>query len=509
MNLTKELDDLKTEIKSHAESCGLDFFDVVFELCTYDQINQIAALGGFPTRYPHWRFGMEYEKLSKSYTWGLSKIYEMVINNDPCYAYLMSCNPMVDQKLVMAHVYAHSDFFKNNCFFAHTGRKAIDEMANHGARVRSHAERHGHERIEDFLDCCLSIDNLIDIHSTGIRRRDENRKKTRFLEEQEEMALKVERIRAKDYMDRFVNPKEFLDFKKKELEEEKKKEKRVPPDPQRDVLLFLLEYAPLESWQRDILSLIREEAYYFAPQWMTKIMNEGWATYWHSKMMTERLCTDQEVIDFADHHSGTVAQAPGQINPYKVGVELYRDIEDRWNKGRHGLEWDACTDLQKRMHWDTKAMEGREKIFDVRTFHNDVTFIDAFLTPEFCEEHKLYQYQFNRKTGRHEIVSRDFEAIKSQLLGSLTNGGQPFIYVVDGNFGNRGELYLQHRYEGVELRVDYARETLRNIQKIWSRPVHVQTILDGKTKRLTYDGKEYRDAEVSSEEGDASLLSGL
>src|ERR1044071_10291977 len=145
MNLTPELDDLKEEIKAHAIDCGLDFFDVVFEVLTHDQINQVAALGGFPVRYPHWRFGMEYERLSKSYTYGLSKIYEMVINNDPCYAYLMECNATVDQKLVMGHVYAHCDFFKNNLYFAPTDRKMVDRMANHATRVRRYIERYGLE----------------------------------------------------------------------------------------------------------------------------------------------------------------------------------------------------------------------------------------------------------------------------------------------------------------------------------------------------------------------------
>ena len=497
MNLTPELDDLKEEIKAIATDCGLDFFDVVFELCTYDQINQIAALGGFPTRYPHWRFGMDYEKLSKSYTYGLSKIYEMVINNDPCYAYLMLSNPLVDQKLVMAHVYAHSDFFKNNLYFAHTSRRAIDEMANHGARVRSHAERHGHENVEEFLDACLSIENLIDIHSTGIRRHDED-KRTGYLETgDEEDSGKVKRIRAKDYMDRFINPEEFLEQKRKELDEEKKKKRQFPEEPERDILLFLLQYAPLENWQRDVLSIVREEAYYFAPQWMTKIMNEGWATYWHSHMMTQHLSTDMEIIDFADHHSGAVAQSPGQINPYKVGLELLRDIEERWDKGRHGFEWEGCEDYEKRKNWDTHELKGRDKIFEVRRIHNDVTFIDAFLTADFCEEHKLYSYRYNRKTGMYEIASRDYRDIKKQLLSNLTNGGQPFLYVTDGNHANRGELYLRHKYEGTELKLDHAKDTLRNVQRIWGRPVNLETVLNGKGRLLTYDGSEHREREVN------------
>src|SRR5436190_4874227 len=170
-SLTPEMIDIQRQMEAHARSYGLDFFNTIFEVVDHDQLSAIAAYGGFPTRYPHWRFGMEYEQLSKGYSYGLQKIYELVINNDPCYAYLMKSNSMVDQKLVMAHVCGHADFFKNNFWFAHTNRKMIDEMANHGSRIRRYAERYGHENVENFVDCCLSIDNLIDMHLPGIKRR--------------------------------------------------------------------------------------------------------------------------------------------------------------------------------------------------------------------------------------------------------------------------------------------------------------------------------------------------
>ena len=129
----------------------------------------------FPTRYPHWRFGMEYEQLSKGYIYGLQKIYELVINNDPCYAYLMKSNALTDQKLVMAHVYGHCDFFKNNFWFSQTNRKMMDQMANHGNRIRRHMDRFGVEEVENFIDACLSIEDLIDIHLPFIKRHDEQR----------------------------------------------------------------------------------------------------------------------------------------------------------------------------------------------------------------------------------------------------------------------------------------------------------------------------------------------
>ena len=142
-DLPADLRALQVETEQHARDYGLDFYDTVFEVLDYDELSEIAALGGFPTRYPHWRFGMEYEQLSKGYSYGLQKIYELVINNDPCYAYLLASNGITDHKLVMAHVYGHCDFFKNNYWFSHTNRKMIDEMANHGNRIRDYMDRFG------------------------------------------------------------------------------------------------------------------------------------------------------------------------------------------------------------------------------------------------------------------------------------------------------------------------------------------------------------------------------
>src|SRR3989339_2229 len=209
-NLSTELEEWRAKLEAWAKEYGLDFYETIFEVLDWNQINMVAAYSGFPNRYPHWRFGMEYEQLAKSYSYGLSKIYEMVINNDPCYAYLLHSNNLVDQKMVMAHVFAHCDFFKNNIFFGPTPRNMMDQMA------------------------------------------------------------------------------------------------------------FLLEHAPLSRWEYDVLHIVRNEAYYFAPQAQTKIMNEGWASYWHSKIMTEKALLDSELIDFADHHSGTVAMTSGRLNPYKI-----------------------------------------------------------------------------------------------------------------------------------------------------------------------------------------------
>src|SRR3569623_1415113 len=256
----------------------------------------------------------------------------MVINTNPAYAYLLEGNSTPDQKLVMAHVCAHVDFFKNNYYFSKTNRKMIDGMANHASRVRRHMERWGQDVVEEFIDSCLSLENLIDPMSAYIVRQRPPRTR-----EEEEAEPEVGRLKSMGYMDAFINPPSYLEAQKKKKEEEAKKaRRRFPEQPQRDVLQFLIEHAPLEHWQRDVLEIVRDEAYYFAPQAMTKIMNEGWATYWHSKILTEQALTAAEVIDYADACSGVLAPAPGRLTPYTLGVELYRNIEARWNKGQFG-----------------------------------------------------------------------------------------------------------------------------------------------------------------------------
>jgi len=492
-------------IEKFAKAFGLDFFPVIFEMLTYDQMNEIAAYGGFPSRYAHWRFGMEYEQLSKSYEYGLSKIYEMVINNNPSYAYLLEGNSLTDQKLVMAHVFGHVDFFKNNFCFRATDldtrgaiidpvkklsgydpdRRWIDQMANHGARISRHIERWGINKVEAFVDQCLSLENLIDPWQpfTG-------RQAPRDEEKEDDKPIEVPKLAAKEYMDSYINPEEYLEAQRKKMEQ-KRPEKKKPEQPERDVLKFLLDHAPLERWERDVLEVIRTEAYYFVPQKQTKIMNEGWASYWHSKMMTEKVLSASEIIDYADNNAGVMATSSGRFNPYKVGVELYRYIEDRWNKGRFGREWEECNDLDAKRSWDMRLGLGRKKIFQVRALYNDVTFIDEFLTPEFVLDQKMYTFGFSGRNDRYEIESREFREVKEKLLFQLTNFGDPYIRVIDANYGNRGELLLEHQHAGLDLRGDYAKETLGALVRAWKRPVAVATKVDNKPVLLRYDGKEH------------------
>jgi len=467
-------------IKAKAIDEGLDFFEVVFEMVPFDLMNQIAAYGGFPIRYPHWRWGMAYEKLSKRDAYGMGRIYEMVINTDPCYAYLQESNATTDQKLVMAHVYAHADFFKNNLWFSRTNRKMVDEMANHATRVRRHIERQGHAEVESFIDLCLTIEHMIDPHSSFMRREP--------AEPDDLDQFEPERLPAKDYMDPFINPQEHIERQRTEHEQRAQAHRNASPaKPQRDLLQFLLRSAPLEPWQQDILSMIRDEAYYFAPQAMTKVMNEGWATFWHSRLMTRHFVEASEIIHYADQHAGVVHMPPGGFNPYKIGVELFKDIVRRWDTGQHGTQWERLEGLGQRERFDDRSMRGLEKIFEVRRIYNDVSFIDEFLTPEFVEQHRMFHYQPDPATGQLRVVSRDFDRIKQTLLYQLTNMGQPFVYVVDANYLNRGELYLAHQFSGLEIDAAKAEPVLAAIRRLWNRPVHLQARINEQMRLLTVD----------------------
>lgn len=487
MNNDYDILKFQPEIEEIARGYGLDFVDIIYEIVDYDTISKLAAYGGFPIRYPHWRFGMEYDELSKGYRYGLQKIYEMVINTDPCYAYLMRSNDVVDQKLVMAHVCAHADFFKNNFWFAHTNRNMIDDMANHATKIKKYMDIYGENVVEDFIDVVNSLENLIDIHGHHIKRVANEKEK------EESHRIQVKKLKSKNYMDSYINPDDFLAERKTYLEEKAKEEKNFPPEPIKDILYFLMQHAPMPEWQVDIMGILRKEMLYYAPQGQTKIMNEGWASYWHSKMMTEKIATPNEIIDYSIHNSGTIALHQGRLNPYRLGLFLFLDIEDRWNKGKFGKEYDDCDDLAKKTAWDKKLGLGREKIFEVRQMYNDLTFLDAFMTKEFCIEHKVFEFAYNQDWNWYEITSKEFQKIKSTLLSNYTNMGQPLIELENANYDNKNELLLHHKFDGVVLDKQYAFETLKNLYTIWTRPVNISTSYEAGDTILRFDGVNVSD----------------
>ena len=253
--------------------------------------------------------------------------------------------------------------------------------------------------------------------------------------------------------------------------------KKFPEEPQKDVLRFLAEHAPdLTEWQRDVLAIVREESLYFVPQMQTKIMNEGWASLWHARILRELDLSDAEYAEFAQLHSSVLAPGRMHINPYHLGYKLYEDIERRWNEP---------TD-EERNRLGIAGNQGREKLFDVREVDNDVSFIRNYLTKQLVDDLDLYLYEL--QGDEWVITEKDWEKVRDGIVASMTNFAQPVILVEDGDYRRNSELYLKHAFDGQELDLTYAERTLRHVYTLWGRPVHLETVLEGRGMVLSFDG---------------------
>src|SRR5699024_1965982 len=263
------------EITEIATGFGLDFYPMRYEVCPADIIYTFGAYG-MPTRFSHWSFGKQFHKMKLHYDLGLSQIYELVINSNPCYAFLLDTNSLVQNKLIIAHVLAHCDFFKNNVRFSNTRRDMVESMTATAERIAHYEMVHGKDEVERFLDAILSIQEHID---PSIVRP----KLTAYDLEEEEEEEETQRVKT-PYDDLWDMGKKETDNKRSTA----KRWKKFPPRPEKDLLLFIQENSrELEDWQRDILTMMREEMLYFWPQLETKIMNEGWASYWHQRIIRE------------------------------------------------------------------------------------------------------------------------------------------------------------------------------------------------------------------------------
>ena len=385
------------------------------------------------------------------YDLGLSKIYELVINSNPCYAFLLDGNSLIQNKLIVAHVLGHCDFFKNNVRFSRTNRDMVESMAATAERLRGYEIEYGTEAVERLLDAVLGIQEHIDPSLTRPIRPEAVRK------DASGSAAKSPEPDS-PYDDLWG-----LDEEAKQAGSAEPEKKRFPPEPEKDLLWFIEQYARgLEPWQRDILTVMREEMLYFWPQIETKIMNEGWASYWHIRILRELDLTPEETIEYSKLNSSVVVPSRHQLNPYYLGYKIFEDIEKRF---------------------------GREYMFEVRELNSDQSFLRNYLTKELVDELDLYVFE---KRGQEWLITdKSWERVRDQLVASRVNGGFPVIRVYDGDYIQNGELYLKHEYDGVELDVKYLERTLPYVHQLWGRSVHLETMVEDKKIVFTYDGKKH------------------
>ncbi|WP_237049271.1 SpoVR family protein [Lentibacillus amyloliquefaciens] len=461
MTETQTLNRAIDEITEIASGFGLDFFPMRYEVCPADIIYTFGAYG-MPTRFSHWSFGKQFHKMKLHYDLGLSQIYELVINSNPCYAFLLDTNSLIQNKLIIAHVLAHCDFFKNNMRFANTRRDMVESMTATAERIERYEMIYGREEVESFLDAVLSVQEHIDPSLIRPELADNN---------ETEEALEQPKIKT-PYDDLWDLDNSKYDNRPKLV---KKRDKTFPAKPEKDLLLFIEEHSrELENWQRDILTMMREEMLYFWPQLETKIMNEGWASYWHQRILRELNLTSDESVEFASLNASVVQPSKHQINPYYLGLKIFEDIEKRF---------DAPTDEMKRMGAEPKA--GREKIFEVREIESDQSFIRNYLTKELVGREDMYL--FEKQGSDYTITDKDYENVRDQLVSQRVNGGFPYITVENGDYKRNGELYLKHGYEGIELDLHYLENVLPYIYQLWGRNVHLETVVDDKRVVFTYE----------------------
>jgi stage V sporulation protein R len=454
-----------------AHEFGLDPYPTHFEIVPATIMYEFGAYG-IPGRFSHWTHGKAYYRMKTQYDYGLSKIYELVINSNPSYAFLMEANSLWQNKMVIAHVLGHTDFFKNNAYYGHTNRRMVDMASLHADRISKYEFEHGTQEVEKFLDAVLSIEEHID---PNIRIRTTPTVTSADKEKEKEK----KRVVGSPYEDLWsLAERKAAEEKEKEKEREREKRRKFPPSPEKDVLRFIMTYSrELEDWQRDIIEIVHNEAIYFLPQRQTKIMNEGWASLWHQRITRELDLSDADYTEYAQLNAGVLSPSRRNINPYYIGLKMWQDIEKRWD---NPSEYER--EVLKR-----PGGEGKKKIFEVRELDNDVSFLRNYLTKEMIEELDLYLYE--KRDGQWVIVEKDWEKVRDGLVNSMTNFGDPYIVVEDADYKQNRELYLKHIFEGTPLDVPYAEKTLQYIHQLWGRTVHLETHSDHKKVLLSYDGR--------------------
>jgi len=614
-----------------ARKLGLEPYPVNYWIVDYDEMNQLIAYDGFQRRYPHWRWGMKYDRQQKQGQFLGGKAFEIVNNDNPAHAFLQVSNDRADQKAVITHVEAHADFFNNNEWFGLFDRDpdAAALLERHAETIEGYIDDPEINRadVERWIDHVLCLEDNIEQHRPyePVEPTEDAEEIESDTVEQQLEELDVSEDVRQQVFDDLESPGEDSPA-------------GVPTEPEADLLAFLREHGmqydadagkavEMAEWQREVIEILRRESYYFAPQKMTKIMNEGWASYHESLMMAgENFADDDEFLTYADH----MAQVLGSegLNPYSLGLQLWQYIENRTNR-RHvvelllrveGITWRnfhdevdfdrvlellepdelvasvdpgelaavpaedpridaealaaaragelelerhpwklftyeglaerhyslvrpenrgylgriALEDLERIARYmfddarydsvraaieDVEYTAGWDRMYEVRESHNDVTFIDEFLTQEFVDEHDYFTYEYTHASEDYRVTSTDYEDVKRKLMLEFTNFGKPTIVVADGNYRNRNELLLEHEYNGVALDLEQARDTLERVFELWGRPVALRTIVkeydehdievarrrDGEPeptergRELRYDGVEFAERELDWE----------
>ncbi len=461
------ISDLETwdaRIREKVQEFGLSCYPQEFELCDHNQMLSYMSYSGMPSHYPHWSYGKAFEKLKTLYDYGVSGLpYEMVINSNPSLAYLMRDNSLLLQILTIAHVYAHNDFFKNNFIFRSTRPEyTLANFKVRGDRIRSYIEDPsiGLERVESVLDAAHAI-SLQCRRNLAVRKLSQEEERTRLLDQARPPADEFARIHRRQ-----AHAEADL--------------RKVPLTPDEDLLLFIRDHNPyLAEWEKDVLTIVHEEASYFIPQIETKIMNEGWATYWHKRILDSLQLPQDLQIEFIIRHNQVVRPFPREINPYHVGLHVWEDIRRRFDEPTP----------EEKLESGLSHASGLEKLFEVREADRDVSFLRRHLNARLMRDLNLFEYEAR---GDDLVVGKisdeeGWHTVKETLTKNTGMGAIPVIKIEDSDYSHNHSLYLKHHHDGRDLQVEYAEKTLAYLRRLWQRDVVLETVVSGEPCLLVHE----------------------
>ena len=443
--MTKKLFDSIHLLESMAKERGVDFYEMRYELVPQDVMLEIMSYG-LPTRSRHWKYGASYEYQKISGEMGKSKVYELVLNNDPSYAFLLNTNSDIANIMVSAHVLGHSHFFKNNYLFKQTDNKMVYRAAERASRIDDYIHRYGIDQVEKFMTFCFSIERNIDW----------SKKENRQLYKNEDIkVLKSKKERVKDFDDLHPFEVDLAALCKKSF----------PPYKEYDLLWFLMMYGNLSDWQKDVVEIIRSESFYFYPQYYTKIMNEGFASMVHADLMVDlKSINHSEFLEYTKIHERVVqpGRNPLNINPYYLGFTMLNNIRDNF---------------------------GIEKVYKIIEEEDDISFIRNYLTQELVDKMELFCYRNKvSRSGEEyiEITSKDKNDVAEFLCSDIFNYRTPSIYIESMD---RDILNLVHDSTDVgTLDFKHLEKVMSLFYKFFERDVDIKTIDDkGEIIYITYD----------------------
>jgi stage V sporulation protein R len=485
--------------KERARRAGLHFEDETLEyLVTNRDLLELTPKNMIPTLYDYWVHDVEVLKEKGRYELYPGNPYETVINTRPAISFYNDNNPDWLNVMIFYHVLGHIDFFQNNLFFRHTWDYDLTGQALADKRlIASLRSRHG-RWVDYVIEFSRGIDNLVgyfdelsSFYTPGAGAR-----RTR-LDYYFDVFLQAERkVRITDYVKEVNRYNEALRnfgnfgeqtffaetvIRYPEFEALYAKSLEGKPQRRHDLMQYLMEHSDFlnreeNTWMKSVLQIVRKTSIYFQPQIRSKIMNEGWASYWHEKlfMLDERICGHE--VEYARVHSGVASLPRVGLNPYALGMRMFQNIEEMADKGRYSDAYQRLHDAESRRHYDRGTGKGQETIFSVRENYSDFLFLSAFLDQEFVDRHHLFvterRLNQDRMVWEYVVKSRKAEDYRQMLLNQLYH---PPRIDVDREKSAGNLLYLVHRFEGKPLVQEYIPNTLLGIEFLWGGPVRLET----------------------------------